>query len=695
MLLGVPGSGKTTFVNHLASSLAAAKRTHLQGQLLATTEVHLAQTLPGWSPGVLLPIRIILRDFAAFASSASNGKSRLLLDFLHRTLDEQGCTDALPLVQRHIQHGEALLLLDGLDEVVGEVLARVAESIAAVVHTCPSPILVTCRILDYQAEPLRQLAGFLTYTLAPFTDEQVEQFVAGWYGELQASGRRSLSQARADIASLKQAIAARAELRDLARLPLLLTVMAIVHASKGNLPDARALLYAECIEVLMLKWRQRSDEDDLLTRLKLPQFRSSDLMALMAHLGYTAHEHAWRTVDKATDAPADLHERDVIGLLAERFERYDAERRYELAQMVVDALDQGNGLLLKRGPQVYAFPHRTFQEFLAGYHLMGQPNAVRLCLERSHHPHWYEPLLLMVGYLVLTSREFDKPLTLVEKLLEHSPAEQVLAGELLLQIGRERLASYDKSQVSKDGTWQHTRRTLLCLVRQGRVPEVPAMLRVRAGLTIGHLCTYDASDAQLPVYDPRLPMAIIGLPGQFHPSWQEMMKHYWCRVEAGDFWFGDESKERLKKINLPYSFLIARYSLTNADYARFIEADGYEDKQWWTWLGWKERTKQNWSEPRYWHELKYNNPMQPDVFLVCLSARSVTKRGYLNREIVTALDIADEQPEGAIFIIPVRLEPCSVPDRLSRWQWVNLYEDGGYERLRAALRARAEQGRNG
>lgn len=86
---------------------------------------------------------------------------------------------------------------------------------------------------------------------------------------------------------------------------------------------------------------------------------------------------------------------------------------------------------------------------------------------------------------------------------------------------------------------------------------------------------------------------------------------------------------------------------------------------------------------------------ETDVFLVCLSARSVTKRGYLNREIVTALDIADEQPEGAIFIIPVRLEPCSVPDRLSRWQWVNLYEDGGYERLRAALRARAEQGRNG
>src|SRR4051794_29605167 len=58
--------------------------------------------------------------------------------------------------------------------------------------------------------------------------------------------------------------------------------------------------------------------------------------------------------------------------------------------------------------------------------------------------------------------------------------------------------------------------------------------------------------------------------------------------------------------------------------------------------------------------------------LACLSNTSIAKSGYIQKEIVFALDVADEQPEGAAYIIPVRLEPCEVPLRLSRWQWVNL-----------------------
>jgi hypothetical protein len=73
------------------------------------------------------------------------------------------------------------------------------------------------------------------------------------------------------------------------------------------------------------------------------------------------------------------------------------------------------------------------------------------------------------------------------------------------------------------------------------------------------------------------------------------------------------------------------------------------------------------------------------VVLVCLSQRS-EKRGYVQKEIVRALDVADEQPEGTIFLIPVRLEDCHVPERLRRWQWVNLFHDHGFERLQASLR---------
>jgi hypothetical protein len=78
-----------------------------------------------------------------------------------------------------------------------------------------------------------------------------------------------------------------------------------------------------------------------------------------------------------------------------------------------------------------------------------------------------------------------------------------------------------------------------------------------------------------------------------------------------------------------------------------------------------------------------------DVVLVCLSTHSIGKEGYVQKEIKFALDTADEKPEGTIFIIPVRLEDCPVPQRLSRWQWVDLATASGYERLQGALRRRA------
>ncbi len=78
-----------------------------------------------------------------------------------------------------------------------------------------------------------------------------------------------------------------------------------------------------------------------------------------------------------------------------------------------------------------------------------------------------------------------------------------------------------------------------------------------------------------------------------------------------------------------------------------------------------------------------------DVVLVCLSQHSINKTGYVQKEIKFALDVADEQPDGTIFLIPLRLEECDVPERLNHLQWVNFYDEGGYARLLRALRRRA------
>jgi len=77
---------------------------------------------------------------------------------------------------------------------------------------------------------------------------------------------------------------------------------------------------------------------------------------------------------------------------------------------------------------------------------------------------------------------------------------------------------------------------------------------------------------------------------------------------------------------------------------------------------------------------------ESDIVLVCLSTRSVQKTGFVQKEIRLALDAADERPEGKIFLIPARLNDCVMPTRLKTKQWVNLFEEKGFERLVLALR---------
>ncbi|NVN96016.1 MAG: toll/interleukin-1 receptor domain-containing protein [Bacteroidetes bacterium] len=76
------------------------------------------------------------------------------------------------------------------------------------------------------------------------------------------------------------------------------------------------------------------------------------------------------------------------------------------------------------------------------------------------------------------------------------------------------------------------------------------------------------------------------------------------------------------------------------------------------------------------------------IVLVCLSNKSIMKSGFVQKEIKYALDQADEQPENVISVIPLKLEECSVPIRLSKWQWLNYFEIKGHEKLVNALKKR-------
>ena len=81
-----------------------------------------------------------------------------------------------------------------------------------------------------------------------------------------------------------------------------------------------------------------------------------------------------------------------------------------------------------------------------------------------------------------------------------------------------------------------------------------------------------------------------------------------------------------------------------------------------------------------------------DAILVCLSNNSITKEGYVQRELRIVLDYADYKPEGTLYLIPIRLEDCDPPRRLRPWQYADYFEkdrDRAYQRLLVSLQMRA------
>ena len=80
-----------------------------------------------------------------------------------------------------------------------------------------------------------------------------------------------------------------------------------------------------------------------------------------------------------------------------------------------------------------------------------------------------------------------------------------------------------------------------------------------------------------------------------------------------------------------------------------------------------------------------------DAVIVGLSSISVSKEGYIQKELKFAQDIQDEKPRGTIFLIPVRLEACEVPYDLQDIQWADYTSPDGFDKLARGLNVRAKQ----
>jgi formylglycine-generating enzyme required for sulfatase activity len=608
VLLGDPGSGKSTFVNYLTYRLADA-----------AAENKAPDDLPADVQG-LWPARLILREVARFLPPDACGTADLLWQALRADLTQRLGEVA---AQRLLPHLQARLLrrgwflLDGLDEVPTAHRRRecLLEAIQALLtQQIGGRMLLTARPYAY-ADDAWQLPGLPILALAPFDEAQVNRFVKGWYEAVRPVMGWSPVEATARGEQLSGALQARPPLGDLASRPLLLTLMATLHTSWGQLPEDRADLYEESVKLLLARWQRartvRTPEGEELQpgiTAKLDT-ELQPLRRALERLAYDAHVQQAQAPER-DDTPADISEGDVLVALC------DVLPENVNARNVLPYLKHRAGLLLERRPGVYAFPHRSFQEYLAACYLAETEKDFG---ERLRELIWSDPMwwreVFLLGVGKARQGGLSNAVAVINTLLPNevvdvdSPTPNhwraaSLAGEALLNIGllnQVQARPHHRTLLRRVSRWLVVLMdapsfcnidVVVRLLGSNTLRTVHAGIRIdKAGLksvskshqtevrelkidhvwkrTAGRLSAMEraaAGDILAQLGDPRPHVALVD-------------RMHFCYIPPGPFWMGSERYDREKpqhlNKHLAYRYWIARYPVTVAQFLEFIEKSDY------------------------------------------------------------------------------------------------------------------------
>ncbi len=352
VLIGDPGSGKTTFLRFaaqvLARSLLANDPTLAAREL--GLEVETASEIP-------FPILLRLSEFAEFLakqpddSCPSDAPEHL---FRYLDFDSNGRNLGLPggYLRGRVATGGCFLLLDGLDEVPGALRTRVAAIVDELVATTPTEPpnhhLITCRTRAYRG--LARLGGLPAFPLAPFEEDQVAAFVRGWSRALYQVRQRETDEHARDSAEryeqeLLEAIRCHENVGPMTESPLMLTMLAVVHWSQKKLPERRNELYEEAVKYLLESRKDRS-------AFPAPQRREA-LQALALAM-FMDEEGVQRSLGLLEAGRA----------VAPLLQTSEAE-----ARAFLDEESLQSGLLVSRTEGEVEFWHLSFQEYLAALEL--------------------------------------------------------------------------------------------------------------------------------------------------------------------------------------------------------------------------------------------------------------------------------------------------------------------------------------
>ncbi|WP_204138386.1 NACHT domain-containing NTPase [Halomicronema sp. CCY15110] len=410
-VLGKPGVGKTTFLQHLAVQCDCGE--------FAAEQV---------------PIFLALREFAEAAKRQDDFS---LFNYIQQTFPTSGLADPSTL-ETLLQAGRVLLLMDGMDEVSSADITLVVNEIrrfADKYHR--NRFVVSCRTTAHKF----CLRGFTDVEIAPFTRTQIQTFAQKWFRALSPAGTRSGSAPAAQFMQTLD-LPENWPFRQLVATPLFLHLACWMFQGDKKFPSKRTAFYKKGLNLLLGKWDETKGvaRDDIYRGFLLPQ-----KMRLLSQLAADTFEQGQYFFEQRTI------ERYIEDYLQELSGLALAPESLQLeSEAILKAIEAQHGLLIERVRGIFSFSYLAFQEYLtarkivATHNLRSQEQALDGLVSHITDPHWHEVFLLTVTML----RSADSLVQLMKQKIDGLVATDPYLQDFLQWVNQTSQAIPQESQLA-------------------------------------------------------------------------------------------------------------------------------------------------------------------------------------------------------------------------------------------------------